>query len=241
MKNFARLLCVVVLGFALGLATSAHAETSKGPIGKNDLTHLPLATLRHRAAHKDVAAEVELARRYGTGTGVKMDYAKAFNLSVAAAESGDAVGEFYVGTAYETGAGVLKDEARAAIWYGKAADQQQPDAAYALAHMIIEGRGGISPTWSGAIPLLEIAAKQDRAFAQILLGNAYATGSGIDKNPEQAAIWYRRAIAVTGDKGKGVGSARLRVLIERGDVKWQPGDPGEPQSAGAKDTPGAKP
>ena len=216
---------------ALLLAACATPPTAKTANG------IPLAarsvrTLKRDANKGDIAAQVELATRYGTGTGVKKDYAKAVELLQKPATAGDPLAEYYMGTAYAAGAGVAKDEAQAVIWYERAAAQQQRDAAYNLALMVINGQGGISPTWAGAISLLEIAAKQDVPQAQILLGNAYATGAGVDKDPETAATWYRRAMTILTDKKPA--SVRLRILIDRGEVKWQPGDPGDPPGSPAQ-------
>lgn len=60
------------------------------------------------------------------------------------------------------------------------------------------------------VPLAETS---DHAYAQYFLARMYADGRGVDKNPEEAAKWYRKAAE------KGVQDAQFRLggLYERGE------------------------
>jgi TPR repeat protein len=214
---------IIAIGTVLLAGCAASQDSAPASV---DWQTKSLAEVQRLAKSNVVPAEVELGRRYGTGTGVPQDYAKAVALFTEAVKSDNALAEYYLGTAYELGAGVAKDEAHAVVLYQSAVRQGQRDAEFRLANMVIQGRGGISPTWDGAIPLLQSAAEQDLVRAQFLLANCYATGHGVDKNSETAAMWYRRAIKLTNDNKPAVD--RLRLLIDLGEVKWQPGDPGEP-------------
>ncbi len=60
------------------------------------------------------------------------------------------------------------------------------------------------------VPLAETS---DDSLAQYFLARMYADGRGVDKNPAEAAKWFRKAAA------KGVQEAQVRLggLYERGD------------------------
>jgi TPR repeat protein len=223
------LLRLTLLGGALALTGCATDRATSADVPFESLASWPLRTIRREAEAGHLAARVELARRYGTGTGVRQDEKKAAQILIAASEAGDRWAQYYLGTAYEFGAGVKQDEAMAAFCFDAAAKQGLRDAQYKLALMIIEGRGGIFPSWERAIPFLEKAAEQDLVRAQYLLANALATGTGGRKDSELAATWYRRSIKLAPDNQPSVD--RLILLIRRGDVKWQPGDPEEARPA----------
>ena len=69
------------------------------------------------------------------------DYANAFSLCGPIAEQGGAREQSYVGYMYETGKGVERDVAAAAIWFRKAAEQGIADAQFNLGVMYDNGRG----------------------------------------------------------------------------------------------------
>jgi TPR repeat protein len=58
-----------------------------------------------------------------------------------AADQGDAVAEFLLGSQYANGGGVPKDFSEAMIWFGRAAAQAHPIAMLHLGAMYAEGRG----------------------------------------------------------------------------------------------------
>ncbi|MGH7022577.1 MAG: tetratricopeptide repeat protein [Caulobacteraceae bacterium] len=57
------------------------------------------------------------------------------------AQGGDAMAQLTLASIYDEGRGTAKDEARAAVWYRRAADQGVRDAQVALAGMYRDGRG----------------------------------------------------------------------------------------------------
>jgi len=187
-----------------------------------ELVNTPIDELQRREAAGDIKAQVELASRYGLGKGVERDYAKATALFRSAAERNDPVAQYLLGTAYYHGAGVQKDEAQAALWFERAAQQNFGEAQYQLAVMIIAGKGGMSPSWEGAIPLLWRAAVQDYGRAAYLLGFAYERGKGVDRNFKAAAYWYRYA---NREAIHAQALFNLALLIKNGQVEPQPGDP----------------
>lgn len=90
--------------------------------------------------------------------------------------------------------GPQQDEAKAAVWYGRAAEQADPTAEYILGMLYDEGRG-VPEDPSKAVLWLRRAAEQGLARAQFRLGVLSAEGRGVPRDTEAAIEWYRRAAA----------------------------------------------
>jgi hypothetical protein len=69
------------------------------------------------------------------------DYATALKVWHPLAEQGDAEAQFHLGVIYESGQGVLRNDAEASKWYRKAADQGDAVAQFYLAIMYTKGDG----------------------------------------------------------------------------------------------------
>ena len=192
------------------------------PQTEKDLTKLTITELNKLIAAGDTKAKAQLGARYGLGEGVEQDLERAIEILTEAAEDGEPEAEFFLGTAYYSGLGVPHSEMGAVVWFEKAASKGHAAAQYWLAVLIKEGRGGISPSWGGAVPLLWKSAMQGYGAAQFLLGYAYQTGSGIEKNSDAAAYWYRRNLNLGWDSRT---VFNLALMIKEGEVEWQPGDP----------------
>ncbi len=82
--------------------------------------------------------------QYGLGSFFQVgpvDYAEAVRWFRKAAEQGDPDGEYYVGTAYDSGKGVPEDKVQAVKWYRKAAEKGVAIAQYMLGHAYETGEG----------------------------------------------------------------------------------------------------
>jgi len=62
---------------------------------------------------------------------------------------------------------------------------------YGLAYL--EGRDGLQPDAAKAVYWLRRAARSGNAYAQLVLGNCYADGTGVAKDPARAARWWQQA------------------------------------------------
>ncbi len=62
---------------------------------------------------------------------------------------------------------------------------------YGLAYL--EGRYGLTPDAAKAVHWLRRAARIGNPYAQLMLGNCYANGTGVAKDPQQAVRWWRKA------------------------------------------------
>jgi uncharacterized protein len=104
----------------------------------------------------------------------------------------DAFGEYCVGLAYMQGYFGTKDQAAAARYYRRAADQNLPAAEFTLGYAYERGYG-VPHDHAMAISWWQKAAAGGSADANFMLGEAYANGSGVPKNQEKANSYYRVA------------------------------------------------
>jgi hypothetical protein len=65
---------------------------------------------------------------------------------------------------------------------------------------------------AGIDPLVLDKAKSGDTASQVLVGESYASGSGVERDLKQAAVWYRRAA----DKGDVGGEVHLAALYRDG-------------------------
>jgi TPR repeat protein len=108
------------------------------------------------------------------------------------ANSGDADAQFYLGTLYVNGQGVLPDDVQAAVWYRKAAEQGYEPAELAIANAYRYGLG-VSMDSSLAAEWYRKAADHGSTEAQFAMGDLYGFGEGVSQDFAQAAAWYRKA------------------------------------------------
>ena len=93
---------------------------------------------------------------------------------------------------YEVGQGVPRDEAEAANWYRRAAEQGLAGAQYSLAALYVQGKG-VSANENEAMKWYRLAAEQGDALAQYNLGMRYYEGRGVPPEPAQAYQWLSLA------------------------------------------------
>jgi TPR repeat protein len=120
------------------------------------------------------------------------NYEKAFNLFKQSAEQGYSDAQVHLGSMYEYGKGVLKDQKQAAVWYRKAAEQGHPDAQVHLGFMYEYGYGVLKYLKQAAVWYRK-AAEQRHSGAQVQLGLIYAYGYGVPKNLKLAKLLIMRA------------------------------------------------
>jgi hypothetical protein len=114
------------------------------------------------------------------------DYAAALRVWRRLAEEGDADAQFRLGVMYESGQGVLRNDADAISWYRKAAEQDDAVAQFNLGVMYAKG---VSPNHAEAALWYRCAADQGLAGAQFNLGMMYAAGQGVAQDYVQAHMW----------------------------------------------------
>jgi TPR repeat protein len=127
----------------------------------------------------------------------KRDFPTALRLWRPLAEQGNAAAQKGLGTLYEYGSAVPKDEAEAAVWYGKAAAQGDADGEFRLGLLYLRGAGGLPQDVPRALDLLKQAAAQGNTLSAYQLATIYWDGAvGVAKDGDQAIAWYRKAAAL---------------------------------------------
>lgn len=116
-----------------------------------------------------------------------------FDKQLTLAKVGDVDAQFEVGLAYETGQGVMTDEAEAARWFRQAALQGNVEAQYHLARLVARGAKGLKQDLPTAFTLYQDAAAKGHAPAMNALGKAYQQGRGTKADLSKAAEWYGKA------------------------------------------------
>lgn len=127
----------------------------------------------------------------------------------ALAQKGDAPAELLVGLKYLENGG---NDALAARWLGRAADQGDAVAQNALGALYQNGRG-VSTDLAKATHLYESAAAQGNRHAMSNLAVLYAGASDKMKDFSEAARWFQRSASL----GYVDAQFNLAVLYERGD------------------------
>ena len=137
---------------------------------------------------------------------------------------GDADAQFNLGRMYDTGRGVLQDDAEAVRWYRLAAEQGDVDAQFNLGAMYGTGRGVLQDD-AEAARWYRLAAEQGDADAQLNLGVMHDTGLGVFQDDAEAVRWYRLA-AEQGDAdaqfilGRMYGTGRGVLQDDAEAVRW---------------------
>lgn len=127
------------------------------------------------------------------------------------ANGGNVKAQLLVGLKFLDGDGVKTNEAEAAKWLQRAADQGEPIAQYRLGTLYERGHG-VATNAAKAVQLYSAAAHQGNRKAMHNLAVAYAEGAGTQKNYAEAARWFGRAAAL----GLADSQFNLAVLYERG-------------------------
>jgi len=109
-----------------------------------------------------------------------------------AADKGQGAAQNALGTIYQIGHGVDRDEKQAAAWYRKAAERGNADGQYNLGNLYYYG-GGVARDYAQAAVWFRKAGDQGRQDAQFALGVLYDEGKGVPQDHAQAARWFRKA------------------------------------------------
>jgi len=149
-----------------------------------------------KAAEKgNVQDQLTLAFNLKMGIfGQKKDPKEAAKWYRAAAEQGDADGQWTLGKMYADGDGIDPDPVEAARFLGKAAEQGSPAYQSMLAYRYLTGKGVVQDYFNAA-KWYRRAAEQGDAGDQEALGAMYRFGWGVPKDYVVAYKWYNLASA----------------------------------------------
>lgn len=108
------------------------------------------------------------------------------------AEFGDVLSMYALGSYYERGRRVAKDESQAFMWYVNAANSGLREALMAVARCYSQGIG-VEKNLEEAHKYTKELAMSGEVQAMVHLAYDYVTGFGVDENEELAIQWYKRA------------------------------------------------
>jgi localization factor PodJL len=143
----------------------------------------------------------------GTG-GTPVNLPDAVKFLGQAAEKGQAVAQYRLGTLYERGQGVPADPAKAAHWYEMAANQGNRKAMHNLAVSHASGANGGKKNMAEAARWFAKAAALGLSDSQFNLAVLYERGDGVPQSLLDAYKWY--SIAATA--GDSESKQRMSVL-----------------------------
>jgi ferritin len=141
------------------------------------------------AATRNSVAQFNLAFDLEAGGNLKA----AVPLYQKAAEQNLAEAQYTVGYMYAHGDGLLKNDAKAFLWFRKAAEQGLPEAQQMMGIFYEQGRG-VLLDFEQAANWFHKAAEQNYAHAQYHLGYLHVDGRmGVPMSYTKAAEWFRKA------------------------------------------------
>lgn len=154
----------------------------------------------------------------------RQDWATAIKVFTLLADRGDARSQFALAMMYDRGEGLATDDRKALEWYTKSAEAGYDKAQLNLGFMYERGEGATkdaeqSLRWfreaatrgnAEALARLTKLAGDADSDAQFVLGSMYATGRGVEKNPEAARKWLAKAAKA----GHAKSQYNLAVLLE---------------------------
>ena len=101
--------------------------------------------------------------------------------------------QYKTGLSFSTGAGGVKDDVRAACWFGLAAEKGNLDAQFMLGAAYEQGKG-VEQNDMQAVKYYQAAASKNFAPAQYRLGRMYGAGrGGLPEDLEKMVLWTRRS------------------------------------------------
>ncbi len=121
------------------------------------------------------------------------DWLKAVEIWRPLAQAGNREAQYRRGVMYIEGRGVGANDAEAALWFERAAEQGEPMAQYNLGASYVEGTG-VRKDMAAAAKWFRRAADQGVALAQLNLGLLYAAGNGVPQDNVEALKWIDLAI-----------------------------------------------
>lgn len=119
-------------------------------------------------------------------------YKTAYNLALERARNGDPAAEVLVAEILSRGLGMPVDQAAAAKWYARAAEQGVPEAQFQYALMLLDGRY-VKKDEKEAYALLQAAAEAGNPLAQFNFAQLLVAEDPGEAGFSRAAPYYGRA------------------------------------------------
>lgn len=108
-------------------------------------------------------------------------------------------GQYYLGSKYYGGYGVVQDDEKAARWFRRAAEGGHWSAQYKLGRMYHLGRG-VPQDYAEATRWYRLAAEHINSRHHSFLGERYGQSHGVPQDEIQAYRWIRQAAKREGEE-----------------------------------------
>jgi uncharacterized protein len=138
----------------------------------------------------------------------KGDFQTALNELRPLAAKNDPNAQFLLGMLYDSGKGVVQDQAVAAKWYRKAAEQKHLIAQLFLGVMLYSGQG-VKQDHKEAARWFREPAGSGNDQAQFYLGSMYANGTGVKKDEAEGIRWLEKSAAQGNTRAMGMLASAL--------------------------------
>ncbi len=138
----------------------------------------------------------------------KGDFKTALDELHPLAAKNDPNAQFLLGMLYDSGKGVAQDQAVAAKWYRKAAEQKHLIAQLFLGVMLYSGQG-VKRDYKEAARWLRTPADSGSDEAQFYLGSMYANGTGVKMDQAEAIRWLEKSAAQGNTRAMGLLASAL--------------------------------
>ncbi|KAG0301538.1 hypothetical protein BGZ97_002744 [Linnemannia gamsii] len=158
-------------------------------------------------------AQVAIGDMYRDAEGVPLDYQRAMDWYLQAAERGDPVAQTRIGMLYYYGRPAPKDYAKSMEWCLKAAEEGHANAQTHIGDLYNRGEGVIQ-SYAQAMEWYLKAAHQGHMIALGRVGELYEYGRGLPQSYAKAVEWYQKAT----EQGHGGARNRLEELKKMGVV-----------------------
>lgn len=117
-----------------------------------------------------------------------------------------------VGDMYQKGDELPQSSGEAVTWYRKAAENGAAPIQIKLAGLLLDGQGG-TPDYAEVRGLCEKAAKARYSPAAYCMGELYAKGLGVERDPSKAVKWFTEGA----NSGHALSTLRLGQMYWKGE------------------------
>lgn len=167
-----------------------YAKGANG-VEKNLMVALGWARKASAQGHADAKAFLQEQKMIEKSK-VSLDYTKAAEFFLMAAEQGNAKAQYLLAKCFCIGKGVPRSYEDSYTWFTRSGEQGYAAAQYEVGKLCELGHG-TEKDYSAAFHWYEKAAEQEHPDAQTQLGNCYFRGKGVEKDQKKALFWFEKA------------------------------------------------
>jgi len=154
-----------------------------------------------RAGNGEIDYLVVLADMFSFGLGKPVDYHRAFELYLRAAENGNLEAQCDIGYMCQVGQGTEVDISKTIYWWERSAKAGYAHSCYDIAKCYFEGEG-VQIDYQKAIYWFEKAAECNYAYGLCGLAHCFLLGLGVEKDEKRAVELFQIGLEQDIDRGR---------------------------------------